>query len=306
MSRIKMRGRWKRVTDNENRLFWYDAVHCKFAVFQAGRKLPYISQFAATVTLALTESTAAFHQRMLPAALVTLVFALIAYRIRSVTLGGAASGAVISFVLYVAGGPGTFIALAVVFALTAGTTRLRYMYKLRLVVAERKRGRNAWQVLANLSVAAIAVLTMLAPQVRAVLFGANLGSLHDERVLFVVLAALAEAAADTVSSEIGQAFSGTAYLITSFRRVRVGIDGGISLIGTLAGMAAALLVVVAGLWSGPLPRDLVAPITGAAVLGSFFDSLLGATLQRRGWLNNSAVNLISTAAAAGIALAFLI
>ena len=37
-----------------------------------------------------------------------------------------------------------------------------------------------------------------------------------------------------------------------------------------------------------------------AVFGLFFDSLLGATLERRGWLNNDAVNFLSTAGAAAL------
>jgi uncharacterized membrane protein len=40
-------------------------------------------------------------------------------------------------------------------------------------------------------------------------------------------------------------------------------------------------------------------------LGLFFDSLLGATLERRGWINNDAVNFLSTASAAGFALGML-
>jgi uncharacterized membrane protein len=36
------------------------------------------------------------------------------------------------------------------------------------------------------------------------------------------------------------------------------------------------------------------------------DSLLGATLQRRGWLSNQAVNLFSTLAAAALAYALVI
>jgi uncharacterized membrane protein len=39
-----------------------------------------------------------------------------------------------------------------------------------------------------------------------------------------------------------------------------------------------------------------------AAFGLFFDSLLGATLERRGWLNNDGVNFLSTASAAGFAL----
>jgi uncharacterized membrane protein len=42
------------------------------------------------------------------------------------------------------------------------------------------------------------------------------------------------------------------------------------------------------------------------VFGLFFDSLLGATLERRGWLNNDAVNFLSTASAAVFALGVLV
>ena len=43
----------------------------------------------------------------------------------------------------------------------------------------------------------------------------------------------------------------------------------------------------------------------SAVFGLLFDSLLGATVERRGWLNNDAVNFLSTASAAGFALVLL-
>jgi uncharacterized membrane protein len=39
----------------------------------------------------------------------------------------------------------------------------------------------------------------------------------------------------------------------------------------------------------------------AAVAGLFVDSLLGALLERRGWLNNDAVNFLSSFAAAALA-----
>jgi uncharacterized membrane protein len=43
----------------------------------------------------------------------------------------------------------------------------------------------------------------------------------------------------------------------------------------------------------------------AGVFGLFFDSLLGATLERRGLINNDAVNFLSTASAAAFALGLL-
>jgi uncharacterized membrane protein len=43
-----------------------------------------------------------------------------------------------------------------------------------------------------------------------------------------------------------------------------------------------------------------------AVGGLFVDSLLGATAERRGWLNNDAVNFLSTVAAAVLAMALFL
>jgi len=40
---------------------------------------------------------------------------------------------------------------------------------------------------------------------------------------------------------------------------------------------------------------------GAGVCGLFFDSAVGATLERRGWLGNDLVNFASTAFAAALA-----
>ena len=44
----------------------------------------------------------------------------------------------------------------------------------------------------------------------------------------------------------------------------------------------------------------------AGIFGLFFDSLLGATLERRGWINNDAVNFLSTLSAAMFALGLLV
>ena len=50
-----------------------------------------------------------------------------------------------------------------------------------------------------------------------------------------------------------------------------------------------------------MPTHLLVAIVLAGFLGSLVDSLLGALLERRGWLNNDAVNLLGTATAVGIA-----
>ena len=79
-----------------------------------------------------------------------------------------------------------------------------------------------------------------------------------------------------------------------------------SLAGSLAGVLAAATVAGAGTWALRGSWRLFWIGSAGAVFGLFFDSLLGATLEERGWLNNDAVNFLSTASAAGFALAMLI
>lgn len=246
----------------------------------------------ARAAIAFAPLAFAGRHRVLAAAIVTVLFATIAHRMRAVDLSGATVGAVISFLLYVSCGPAGFACLITVFLLTWGSTRLGYARKQRLGMAESKRGRSAVQVLANLvTAAALAVASLFVAR---------------DLLLLAVVAALAEAAADTVSSEVGKALTSRVYLITTFARVPAGKDGGISVIGTLAGVAAAVLVGFVAAATSLIPQHWIAATAGAAILGNCIDSMLGATLQQRGWIGNNTVNLLSTSAAAGLVLLFLL
>jgi uncharacterized protein (TIGR00297 family) len=94
-------------------------------------------------------------------------------------------------------------------------------------------------------------------------------------------------------------------MITTLRTADPGADGAISVAGTLAGIAAGVTVALAGTLALRGDLALFWISSAGAVFGLFFDSLLGATLERRGWLNNDAVNFLSTASAAAFALAVL-
>jgi uncharacterized protein (TIGR00297 family) len=169
-------------------------------------------------------------------------------------------------------------ALIVLFVLTFAATRYGRTKKEQRGVAEARSGRRASQIVANLGVAALCAT--------AGWYGG-------------CIAALAEAAADTVSSEIGQTVGGPAWLITTFRRVPAGRDGGMSVAGTVAGVLAAGLVVLAGAVHHALRPDK-ALVFAAACAGLVFDSVLGATVEERGWLGNDLVNFGSTLFAAAI------
>lgn len=182
--------------------------------------------------------------------------------------------------------------------LAFAATRIGRGRKEGLGTAEARRGRSAAQIAANLGIAALAASD--AAQIWAT---NSQGFVHAPAALLAAsLAALAEAAADTVSSETGQVFGGRPRMITTLRTVEPGRDGAVSLAGTLAGVLAA--AAIAGLGAVALRGDakLFSVALGGAIFGLFFDSLLGATVEARGWLNNDAVNFLSTASAAGVAL----
>jgi uncharacterized protein (TIGR00297 family) len=183
-------------------------------------------------------------------------------------------------------------------------TRMGRAQKECLGTAEERHGRAASQVAANLGVAAL-VLTQNFQSWLIDSHWFSRGTLAPVPIFAVGLAGLAEAAADTVSSEIGQVLGGRPRMITTLRTADPGVDGAISIAGTLAGIAAGVIVALAGTLALRGDASLFWISTAGAIFGLLFDSLLGATLERRGWLNNDAVNFLSTAGAAAFALGIL-
>lgn len=121
-------------------------------------------------------------------------------------------------------------------------------------------------------------------------------------LLFV--GAVAAAAADTFASEFG-GLSDRTILITSFKRVPPGTDGGVSLAGQLAAFLGSGLVSGIGIVLLSLARNFSAPppapqfslglllvVTVAGFIGCQMDSLLGATFEVRGILTKEEVNFL--------------
>jgi uncharacterized protein (TIGR00297 family) len=222
--------------------------------------------------------------RLVTALVLTLGFALAARLLRGVNKSGTLAGASACLLLFVGAGPAAFAALAILFAMTWLSTRIGYRRKHELGVAEHRGGRNGWQVSANLTVAVAGSLLY------------SLTGFHGW--LVATIAALAEAATDTVASEIGQTYARDGILITTGESVPAGTDGGITRVGTSCGVAAGLVIVAVAILGGILPPAQFWIPASAGIIGMFVDSVLGATLQPRGWMNNEAVNLVGTMTAA--------
>ena len=221
------------------------------------------------------------------------VLAFAAWGARSLTASAAAMGFLLTTLFCLAVGPGALIPIATVFALTVLTTRIGRRKKERLGTAERKHGRGALQILANVGVPVICTAPLL--------FIAHAHFL----LLAGACAALAEAAGDTVSSELGQALGGHPRMITTGRRAAIGQDGAITGAGTLCSLVAIFLVCESCAFVHLLLPQFYWTVFAAAFLGTVIDSLLGATLERPGLLGNNSVNFTSSAAAAAIAIGVL-
>ena len=108
------------------------------------------------------------------------------------------------------------------------------------------------------------------------------------------IGAIATATADTLASEIG-VLDHHPRLITTLQKVDPGTNGAVSPLGTgiailgaaIIGIASFLLVIVPNPWSA----ILVAIVSGT--VGCFFDSILGALFENKGWLTNEHVNLFA-------------
>lgn len=147
------------------------------------------------------------------------------------------------------------------------------------------------------------------------------GGVSPEFLLFTAASgALAAAAADTVSGEIGRALRAKAVLITTLKPVEIGSNGGVSLAGTLAGIAAAAVIALIAVLFVELAGDFdgvsamfILIVTFAGALGGVIDSFLGATVENRRFffagkpfsLGNDGVNFFCTLAGAVLAAVFV-
>jgi len=232
--------------------------------------------------------------------LISCCFGLVVYHLKAATPLGASLGALITLQLLSFTGMENaslwgqclhsgMVPELVLFLLVLIATRFGKHKKDRLGIAEDKIGRKAGQIAANLGPSILAVFLFLFILKAVHEYSSQAAALSA----IPLLAALAEATADTLSSELGQVLRTEPRMITSFKQVPAGTDGAISFAGTLAGSLGALLVVLAGTWAFGLNLFSAVIALASAVFGLLLDSLLGATLERQGWLNNDAVNFLS-------------
>jgi uncharacterized protein (TIGR00297 family) len=222
-------------------------------------------------------------QMIIAAVIVGFTFGYFAFRAKTADLSGLFSAALVGIILLVFAapqGPQWFLIMLTFFILGSSATKYKFEYKKRIGVEQGQSGARGYRnVFANGIIAAAA----------AVLFGVF------QQPLFVVMyvGCVATAAADTLASEIGVT-GGIPRLITTLKKVPIGTNGGITVTGETVALFGGFVVSVVAMLLQVITPQMMVICTLAGFVGTNIDSLVGATLENKGFLGNAGTNLLAT------------
>ena len=216
--------------------------------------------------------------------LLNSAIAVAAFFARSIDLPGALAAVAIGTVITTALGlPGLALMVAF-FVLGSAVTRLGYRRKAERGIAQERGGARGWaHACANGAVPALLALAagMSPPGLR-------------ELLVLAYAAAVATAAADTCSSEVGKAYGRRTFMLLTLRPAAPGTEGAVSLEGTLGGFLGALAIGAVGVACGLLAPGAALLVAAAGLVGSLAESALGAVAGRRGLLSDNLLNATNT------------
>jgi uncharacterized protein (TIGR00297 family) len=239
--------------------------------------------------------------------LAALLISVISYYVKFLTKGGSLATFILASLIFSFGGLKWSIPILSFFILSSLLSKIRKNQNEKVETYFEKSGtRDHWQVIANGGLGGLLVILNL--------------YYPSELFFFVYVSSLASVCADTWATEIGTIHKTKTYNILNFNPVEQGTSGGISLIGTLGGLAGAFMIALSAVpWVKFNLINYFLFVVLAGIIGSFFDSFVGATIQAQfecricgkiterivhcnkntlrvrgySWLNNDIVNLFA-------------
>ena len=225
------------------------------------------------------------------ALVISFAFGITAYRMKAADRSGLFSGALMGLLIIVFSDVFWFLLMLTFFILGTAFTKYKYEIKKRDGVAESRGGvRGFTNVFANGLVALCG----------AVLYGIY----GDLAFLALYVGSIAAATADTTASELGM-LGKQPFLITTLQPVPKGTDGGVTIMGEVLAILAALIIGIVAFALRIGPPEIIPVAVIAGFVGTNVDSIVGATLERKKIIGNSGTNMFCTIAG-GIAAMLLL
>lgn len=217
---------------------------------------------------------------LITAVIIGFGFAFFSYKLKAADISGLFSGALMGILLIVFTDVRWFLIMLTFFILGAGTTKFRFEKKTALGVAESHGGvRGYFNVFAN----------GLVSLCGAILYGVT----GDPLYIALFLGSVACATSDTLASEVG-VVGKTPRLITTFREVPRGTNGGVTMVGELAAIAGAVIIAAVAYVLNVADLTLVAVTILSGFFGTNIDSLIGALYENKNIIGNAGTNFLAT------------
>ncbi len=205
-----------------------------------------------------------------------IFIAFFSFKIGFLSKSGAIAAGLLGTVVFGLGGLAWAVVLMGFFISSSGLSKLFKTYKIQLQEKFSKGSkRDAWQVWANGGVAGIFVL---------------LHTIYPDSTWpwLAFCGTMAAVNADTWATELGVLSKKNPINLVTGQPLEHGASGGVSALGTLAALLAALFIAILAIlvWPASIQNPtgaetvmLFVGITTAGLFGSLVDSFLGATVQ---------------------------
>lgn len=227
---------------------------------------------------------------LMQALVFSFILGYLAYRARIADISAMLSATLFGVVIIISSDIRWLFILLAFFLLGSLFTRYKYDFKLARGIAEKKGGVRGYKNVFSNSLAALSL---------AMAYG--IFPEHGHVLLAGYLGSVATACGDTLASEIGETYKGEPRMITTLKKAPPGTDGAISDLGEAAAFSGAFIIAILAFILIRNDFSLMVAVIAGGFIGTNIDSVLGATLQQKGYLSNNGVNLFATISGAIIA-----
>jgi len=259
---------------------WPFPINDNLTVPLAGGALLYVATLSAESLPAYLSESVTVH-KLLGAAGLNIGGALVAFSLRFLKGSGAVAAAALGFLFFLFQ-PWAWVLLLLFFVLGSLAT---------LLAARRERLPDPARTARTARGGAQVLAKGMVPTVFAFLAACR----PYEPVFTVALvAAVAVALADTLESEMGRTFGRHPFLPTTFAPAPAGTPGAVTLEGTLAGILGAALIALLAMPLGLTQWADLPVILIATYIGTYSESYLGASPERRRLLGGCGLNFLAT------------